>query len=232
MAVQFTAEMINGAIATEKLTGVPASITLGQLVLESGYTSPSSLSTLAKDYNNYFGVKALGSWTGKTTPYMTNSKGQDGAVYRAYDTVTDGMLDHAKVLQAERYQQYFRKATSIEDYANGLQAGGYATDPNYASKLINVIKNNNLTQYDGKTGGLTTAYEDFYSGTATTEQGESILLSNGLGVVDNVLSTVIVFVVLFSILVIAVISFMKAFSISIPSVSTVTGLMKGGAKDE
>ena len=230
MAVQFTAEMINGAIATEKLTGVPASITLGQLVLESGYSSPSSLSTLAKDYNNYFGVKAIGSWTGKTTPYMTNSSGQDGAVYRAYDTVTDGMVDHAKVLQAERYQQYFREAKTIEDYTNALQKGGYATDPNYSQKLLNVIKTNNLTQYDGKTGGLTTAYEDFYSGTATVT--DSATLGNNLSWVDNTLSTIIVFVVLFAILVIAVISFMKAFNISIPSMPSVSGLLKGGGGDE
>lgn len=239
MAVKFTSEMINAAIATEKQTGVPASITLGQLVLESGYSSPSNLSTLAKDYNNYFGVKALGSWSGNTTPYMTNSKGQDGAVYRAYSSIEEGFTDHAKILQAERYQQYFREAETIEDYAWGLQKGGYATDTNYATKLISVIKSNNLTQYDGKTGfsvdmsGLNFVFGDSITGSGNTEQitGSTVSSVDDLNKIDSILSTIIVFAVLFAILVIAVVSFMKAFDISMPAIPNVGDLVKGGADE-
>lgn len=239
MAVQFTSEMINAAIATEKQTGVPASITLGQLVLESGYSSPSNLSTLAKEYNNYFGVKAIGGWTGGTTPYMTNSKGQDGAVYRAYNSVTEGFTDHAKILQAERYQKYFREAKSIEDYAWGLQKGGYATAPNYATSLISVIKSNNLTQYDGKDvsvdmTGLNFVFGDTFdsiTGSSTTEQVTDVNAAD-LNMVDSILSTVIVFAVLFAILVVAVVSFMKAFDLKVPSLPDVGDLVKGGGSGE
>lgn len=221
MAVQFTTEMINGAIATEQQTGVPASITLGQLVLESGYKSPSNLSSLAKNYNNYFGVTAGSSWQGDTI-VMSNSKGQDTQTYRVYSSVTEGFLDHAKVLQADRYQKQFQNANSFEDYAYGLQKGGYATDPNYATKLINVIKNNDLTQYDGKTAGT---LDNYYAGASEDVLAENT--SKNLGWFDGALSTVIVFIVLFAVAVVGVVGFMKAFNISIPNPKK---LLKGGKK--
>lgn len=209
MSVQFTEEMIQGAVATEKKTGVPASITLGQLVLESGYNSPNNLSGLAKNYNNYFGVKYNSNWTGARTPYLTNSNGEDGAYYRWYNNTTESFLDHAKIFELDRYQQYFQNATSVEDYAWGLQKGGYATDPNYATKLINTIKTNNLTQYDsldyGDISTLNAFNEDYKNNITQTSN------SNWY---DGILKKVLYFVIFLLVVVVAIVSFMKAFDIS------------------
>ena len=147
MAIEFTKEMIEGARDTERQTGVPSSITLGQLVLESGYKNPSSLSGLAKNYNNYFGVKATKNWTGRTTT-MNNKAGNDLATYKVYSSASESFLDHAKILTLPRYTQFYKNADSVNDYAIALQKGGYATDPLYSMKLTNIIKSNNLTQYD------------------------------------------------------------------------------------
>lgn len=149
MGVKLTQLMIDGAKRTEKEYGVPASITLGQIMLESGGSYDGGLSMLASLYNNLFGVTAGSSWNGKTI-YLTNKNGTDGQTYRIYDSQMDSILDHGKVLTASRYTQYTSNAKTIQEYAEGIKKGGYATDPNYASKLMNVITSNNLTQYDGE----------------------------------------------------------------------------------
>lgn len=147
MSVQLTQEMIDGAIATQQQYGVPASITLGQIMLESGGKYEGGLSTLAYKYNNLFGMTKGSSWSGETI-YMTNSNGTDGQTYRVYSSVTESIIDHGKVLTNDRYTKYTSNASNYEEYAKGIQQGGYATDPNYANKLISVIKSNNLDRYD------------------------------------------------------------------------------------
>ena len=155
MGVQLTDEMISGAIATQQKYGVPASITLGQIMLESGGSNQGGLSTLAFKYNNLFGV-TKGSWTGETV-YMTNKNGTDGKTYRVYSSVSESIEDHAKVLLNDRYTKYTSTASNYVEYAQGIAKGGYAEDTNYANKLISIISSNNLDQYDNGTytGGTT-----------------------------------------------------------------------------
>lgn len=148
MGVHLTQDIIDAAKATESKYGVPASVTLAQVMLESGGTNPGGLSGLAYKYNNYFGVTAGSSWDGKTVT-MTNKAGNDTKTYRVYDSIVDSFIDHAKVLQNDRYTQFTKTARTAEDYVDGVAKGGYAEDKNYASKLKNLIKTNNLTQYDG-----------------------------------------------------------------------------------
>lgn len=155
MGVQLTNEMIEGAKNSEKTTGVPASITLAQIMLESGGSNEGGLSTLAYKYNNLFGVKASKNWVGMKTPPMQTteytSSGQPYktfAEFRAYGSIADSIADHDNVITQQRYVQYYIGATSLEDYAKALQKGGYATDTNYANQLMNAINTYNLTQYD------------------------------------------------------------------------------------
>lgn len=148
MGVALTDEMIQAAQATEKKYGVPASVTLAQVMLESGGTNPGGLSGLAYKYNNYFGVTAGSSWQGKTVT-MSNKAGTDTKTYRVYDSVVDSFNDHAKVLQNERYTKYTKSARTAEEYVDGVAKGGYAEDKGYADKLKNLIATNRLTQYDG-----------------------------------------------------------------------------------
>lgn len=160
MGVHLTQDIIDAAKATESKYGVPASVTLAQVMLESGGTNPGGLSGLAYKYNNYFGVTAGSSWDGKTVT-MTNKAGNDTKTYRVYDSIVDSFNDHAKVLQNDRYTQYTKTARTAEDYVDGVAKGGYAEDKNYASKLKNLIKTNNLTQYDGNfTAALPTVEGD------------------------------------------------------------------------
>lgn len=148
MGVALTQDIINAAQATEKKYGVPASVTLAQVMLESGGSNPGGLSGLAYNYNNYFGVTAGGSWTGKTVT-MSNKAGNDTKTYRVYDSAEQSFDDHAKVLQNDRYTKYTKTAKTVEEYVDGVAKGGYAEDKGYADKLKNLIATNRLTQYDG-----------------------------------------------------------------------------------
>jgi flagellar protein FlgJ len=127
-------------------TGIPASITLAQAALESswGARAPG---------HNLFGIKADKSWTGPTVTFQTHEhlNGRDVTMtdtFRAYSGWLDSMLDHAQFLQANpRYRGCF-KAIDGASWARALQAAGYATDPDYAKKLIDIMRDRNLAFYD------------------------------------------------------------------------------------
>ena len=124
-------------------SGVPASITLAQGILESG----SGLSTLAVNGKNHFGIKCHKGWTGKTM-YMDDDR--RGECFRVYDSVEESFRDHSDFLRyRDRYKFLFDlERTDYKGWANGLKKAGYATDPKYASKLIKYIEDLNLTRFD------------------------------------------------------------------------------------
>jgi flagellum-specific peptidoglycan hydrolase FlgJ len=151
-------QMINSIIAPfvpdaqrlQQEKGVPASITLGQIILESS-GNYNGLSGLAFEAKNLFGIKGTGtagtvSWN--TTEYVEGQSIVTTAQFAKYNTYYDSMLDHANLLLKPRYQKYLKDVTSIVDYANGIQAAGYATDPNYANKLIRIIYQYELWKLD------------------------------------------------------------------------------------
>lgn len=130
--------------------GVPASITLGQIILESS-GSYNGLSGLAYSAKNLFGMKGTGtagsvSWD--TTEYVNGHYTAQKAQFAKYKTYYDSMVSHANLLLTPRYQQYLHNVTSIVDYANGILAAGYATDPNYADKLLRIIYQYDLWKLD------------------------------------------------------------------------------------
>lgn len=145
MAVQLTQEMIQGAQETERLTGVPSSITLGQIIYESSGNYEGGLSKLAYKGKNLFGVKSFSDSDKKI--YMTNSDGY--VAWKKYDSFYDSIVDHANILQLDRYKSRYQNATSVSDYAYALQEGGYAgTSKTYAQGLLNVIDTYSLNQYN------------------------------------------------------------------------------------
>ena len=145
MAVQLTQEMIQGAEQTEKLTGVPSSITLAQIILESSGKYEGGLSYLAYKGNNLFGVKSFNSNDEKI--YVRNSSGL--VAWKKYDSQYDSIVDHSNILQLERYKSRYANATTVEDYAQALQDGGYAgNSTTYANSLMNIIDTYNLNQYN------------------------------------------------------------------------------------
>lgn len=196
MSVQLTTEMITAAQDTEERFGIPASVTLGQLMLESAGSNEGGLSDLAYKYNNFFGITAGSSWTGETVQ-MTNKDGSDGQTYRVYKSVAASILDHAAVLLNERYTQYTKDATTVEQYVSGIANGGYATDPNYAQKVLKVIRDNNLTAYDGdswqgKSGNFTISEE-----ISDEEEEKSLTIWGNLLVVILCTTLIIVGIVFF-----------------------------------
>jgi len=145
MAVQLTEEMIQGAKYTEKITGVPSSITLAQIIEESSGKYEGGLSYLAYKGNNLFGVKSFNANDEKI--YVRNS---DGLVaWKKYDSQYDSIVDHANILMLDRYKSKYADASSVKDYALALQEGGYAgLSTSYADKLMNHIETYNLNQYN------------------------------------------------------------------------------------
>ena len=130
--------------------GVPACITLGQIILESS-GSYNGLSGLAFQAKNLFGIKGTGtagSVNLDTTEFVNGQSIVTTAQFASYNTYYDSMVDHANLLLAPRYQKYLQNATSIVDYAHGIHDAGYATDPNYANKLLKIIYQYDLLKLD------------------------------------------------------------------------------------
>jgi len=131
------------AIENMHRTGVPASITLAQGLLESGVGK----SPLATEANNHFGIKCHKEWTGPTFIMDDDEKNE---CFRKYDQVLDSYLDHAAFLKSRpRYDELFKlDITDYAGWAHGLKAAGYATNPNYAPLLIKQIEELGLSGFD------------------------------------------------------------------------------------
>lgn len=122
--------------------GIPASITLAQGLLESN----NGNSRLAREANNHFGIKCTSDWTGGKI-YHDDDKKDD--CFRKYRDAADSFEDHSRFLQRPRYAGLFQlKPTDYKGWAHGLKQAGYATDPHYPHKLINLIERFELDQLD------------------------------------------------------------------------------------
>jgi len=130
------------AIMEQKSTGIPASITLGQGILETD-AGASDLMTLA---NNHFGIKCTRNWTGET---ITHDDETADECFKKYKCAADSYRDHSDHLKTNpRYKSLF--VISPTDYASwaiGLKKCGYATNPQYAQSLIKIIDDFKLQEY-------------------------------------------------------------------------------------
>ena len=126
-------------------TGVPASITLAQALLESN----AGQSPLATQANNHFGMKCHNDWSGERF-YKDDDKANE--CFRAYPSVEDSYRAHSDFLRGrERYKSLFDlDPADYKEWARGLRSAGYATDPGYADKLITLIEDFQLYRYDAK----------------------------------------------------------------------------------
>jgi len=128
-------------------SGVPASITLAQGLLESG----AGQSELTRKSNNHFGIKCGGDWRGKTTKYDDDARNE---CFRVYANARESYEDHSRFLvNRPRYAALFKlKSDDYKGWAYGLKKAGYATNPNYATSLIRIIELYDLHKYDTKAG--------------------------------------------------------------------------------
>lgn len=207
MAVKLTEEMIKAAQANQEKYGVPASITLGQIMLESGGKYEGGLSKLAYKAKNLFGLKGAGSagvYHINTVEETKNGKQTVVAGFRKYNTFTESIEDHGRLLASDRYTAKTKDAKTVEEYAKGIQAAGYSTSKNYAKDLLSVIEKNNLTQYDsGEIGGIIPSTDPAYYG----EDGKL-----------DFLGQLVKFIVIMGLLILAVLFLLKGLNVKVGAV--------------
>lgn len=146
---EFLDQIVPAAMACHRATGIPASFTLAQAALESGWGA----SKLAQRGFNLFGVKADRAWKGPTinmdTGEVINGKRVVvPAMWRAYPDWLACLNDRAAFFRKNpRYAKCFTE-TAGEGWCRAVAAAGYATDPDYANKLLGMIRARNLTRFD------------------------------------------------------------------------------------
>ncbi|NLW21936.1 MAG: hypothetical protein GXY88_01560 [Tissierellia bacterium] len=103
--------------------------------------------------NNIFGIKAGSTWKGKVAERRTRE--WDGTKYvtivdkfRAYDSIEESIMDYLKLLGTSKRYERVKAAKDYREAARLIHEAGYATDPKYAEKLINIIESNRLYEYD------------------------------------------------------------------------------------
>ncbi len=150
-------------------SGIPASITLAQGILESG----AGRGELTQRANNHFGIKCH-NWEGEKVYHDDDRKGE---CFRKYDHPSQSFKDHSDFLTSRsRYSSLFElHEKDYKGWAKGLRKAGYATDPKYPSKLISLIERYDLHNFDDlskavKTTSKTTVSKNNY----TVQKGDTL----------------------------------------------------------
>ncbi len=149
-----TNDMIIGSLETQEKYGVPAALTLAQIILESRGNYPGGLSLLAYECNNLFGIKGSGTAGSKlyaTQEYTGSTYITINEPFRKYNNVKESIEDHAILLCTERYTAQTESAKNDDDWAYAIWRAGYATDPDYPQKLINLYQTYDLYKFDNMT---------------------------------------------------------------------------------
>jgi len=142
---EFVQRHAQAAARVEQASGIPSAFMLGQAGHETGWGRSEITRADGSPSYNLFGIKATSGWTGKvaeitTTEYVNGAAQKVVAKFRAYDSYEESMRDYARMItQSPRYAQVSQQTDSAQAYASGLQKAGYATDPDYASKLSRAI---------------------------------------------------------------------------------------------
>lgn len=138
---------------------------IAQAILESGWGG----STLASKYNNFFGLKCGGSWKGKSVNMATKEEYSVGTLtdiranFRVFDSIEDGVKGYFEFINYSRYSN-LKGVTNPEEYCRLIKADGYATSSTYVTNLMRVIRDNNLTRFDGTQENVEKENEDMVSG--------------------------------------------------------------------
>lgn len=203
--------------------GIPASVTIAQYILESGWQP----STLATRYNNPWGVKAKSGepavWL-PTTEYVNGRRVTTVAPFRVYRSIDEAVAERGRLLTSSRYVQYTSKARTPYEYAQALQMAGYATDPQYARKLTTLINQYGLTRYDS--GGQALPFPISDTGLAT------VGLTGGSSASDlNWKQTILRFIVLIGLAGVAVFALFQLMPSPLDNVANLlASQVKGGSK--
>jgi flagellum-specific peptidoglycan hydrolase FlgJ len=147
----FLTNTVLAAQQAQRQFGIPACITIAQATLESGWGQ----SALARQANNYFGVKANAKATPAqyaefpTEEFVDGRKVEEMARFARYSTPAAGFEAHAYLLNmALRYRPAMAVKNDPAKFAQALQDCGYSTNPNYAALLMKLVREFDLEQYD------------------------------------------------------------------------------------
>lgn len=139
------------ARSSQRLTNIPASVTVAQAILESDW-GRSALSRLA---NNYFGIKATGRIGSGGVIWMKTWEHLDGEdvyirePFRAYGSMAESIEDHARLFTGLRlYSTAMAAVNDPLEFARAIHRAGYSTDPNYVAKLVQLMDRYGLGRYD------------------------------------------------------------------------------------
>ncbi len=141
----FVARLSMPARAASEQSGIPHQLIVAQAALESGWGQREIPTADGSPSYNLFGIKAGGSWKGPVTE-ITTTEFEQGvakkvkAKFRVYDSYFAAIADYVKLLTSNPRYASVAEADSPEQAAHALQRAGYATDPQYASKLVSVIR--------------------------------------------------------------------------------------------
>jgi flagellum-specific peptidoglycan hydrolase FlgJ len=132
---------------------IPVSVTVAQAILESNWGT----SALSREANNFFGIKATGGLGNDGAVWMPTLEYTNGgsftvvAPFRAYKSLADSVADHSGMFQRlSIYKDALQVTASPDEFARRIANDGYATDPQYANKLISLMQQFNLYQYDAQ----------------------------------------------------------------------------------
>ena len=127
---------------------------IAQAILESGWGK----SILARKYHNYFGLKCGGGWRGKVVNLKTSEEYVIGVhtqirdAFRVFDDMESGVKGYFEFIGYSRYAN-LKGVTNPETYLMNIKADGYATSSRYVENVMKVIRDYNLTRFDGNGGG-------------------------------------------------------------------------------
>lgn len=141
----FVNRMWDAAASAERATGVPAGFIVGQAALESGWGRKELNHSDGRTSHNLFGIKAGPGWKGATVDSWTQEFVNGKMIktvekFRAYGSYQEAFTDWARLMvNNPRYSNVLTAGGNVDTFARNMQRAGYATDPDYASKLSRTI---------------------------------------------------------------------------------------------
>lgn len=135
------------AVRIARKNNILPSVMLAQSILESNW----GRSELSKEYNNYFGIKAVKKDQGvvfETEEYVDGESGRYMENFKKYSSKRESFEHYAKLLSTAKRYEKVKTAKNYKEAAQYIKEGGYATDPSYADKIISVVEKYELDKYD------------------------------------------------------------------------------------
>ena len=135
------------AVRIARKNNILPSVMLAQSILESNW----GRSELSREYNNYFGIKAVKKDQGivfETEEYVDGESGRYMENFKKYSSKRESFEHYAKLLSTAKRYEKVKTAKNYKEAAKYIKEGGYATDPSYADKIISVVEKYELDKYD------------------------------------------------------------------------------------